>query len=67
MADSDDIVMLGLGGSSDEVDDEGETDPEPIDARFVFATGTSGSPVSGGPTAGGNLLARRRVLERAAR
>lgn len=67
IADSDDIVMLGLGGSSDEVDDEGDTDPEPIDARFVLAVGTSGSPVSGGPAAGGSLLERRSVLERAAR
>lgn len=39
IADSDDIVMLGLGGSRDEVDDEGDTDPVFIDREALSLVG----------------------------
>ena len=59
MADKEDIVTLGLGGRSEEADDEGEGDMEIIDARLLLdGEGTSGRFFSGGPTAGGILLDR---------
>lgn len=61
MAVREDIVILGLGGKRDEVDEEGEADLELIDDRLgLDAGGTSGRPFSGGFTAGGSLLERSR-------
>jgi len=47
MADSEDIVMLGLGGRREEVDDEGDDDDEVRDKRFAY--GASGTGLSEEP------------------
>lgn len=44
MADNDDKVTLGLGGSNEETDDDAESEPEPMEERLV---GTSGRALSG--------------------
>lgn len=66
IAESEDIVMLGLGGSKDEVDEEGDPDVELTDERLMFECGISGDPLSAPPTPGGSLDDRRAVPVRLA-
>jgi hypothetical protein len=63
IAEREDIVMLGLGGSKEEVDEEGDPDIELMDERLVFECGMSGDPP---PTPGGSLDDRRAVPVRLA-
>lgn len=66
IAESEDIVMLGLGGSKEEVDDEGDPDIELTDERLGFKCGISGDPLSPLTTPGGSLDVRRAVPVRLA-
>lgn len=58
IADSEDTVMLGLGDSSDDVDDEGEMEAEMRLPLGVGEYGTSGRALSGGLAEGGRLERR---------
>lgn len=66
IAEREDIVMLGLGGSKEEVDEEGDPDIELMDERLAFECRISDDPFSAPPTPGGSLDDRRAVPVRLA-
>jgi len=53
--------MLGLGGSKEEVNEEGDSDIELMDERLTFECGISDDPLSVLPTPRGSLDDRRAV------
>ena len=57
MDDNEEIVTLGLGGRSDEVDEAGDKEAELIDVRLLAPIGSSGRALLGG---GPRLLATAR-------
>jgi len=64
IAESEDTVMLGLGGSKEDVDEEGDPDIELTEERLTF--GISGDALSAPPTPGGSLDDRRALPVRLA-
>ena len=58
-SDREDIVMLGLGGNSEDVEDDGEGDTEFRDVQLLLLLLGNSGMVFSAPSPGGNFEGRR--------